>query len=388
MSEDSAAGTRPRLLDAVRLQLRYMHYSLRTEEAYVHWVQAFIRFHDMRHPAELARAEVEAFLMWLAAERRVAASTHKQALSALLFLYQKVLRQDLPWLGEIGRPRTEKRLPVVLTQDEVAMLLAQLDAQQAAREVQAVPYGLLARLLYGTGMRVLEGMRLRVKDIDFDHRAIVVREGKGFKDRVVMLPVALERPLRQQLGAAHALWALDRAQGLDGVQVPYALERKYPRVASSWAWHWVFPQAACSADPRSGVRRRHHLYDGTFQTHFRHAMAATGIAKPATPHTLRHSFATHLLQAGYDIRTVQELLGHADVSTTMIYTHVLKLGGGAVRSPLDNLFVPPVAAVPLSPSPSPSTDRATRLHAREPLPCQHFNSPTTPHLCAAATSAS
>ena len=324
----------PRLLDLVRQQVRYRHYSLRTEEAYVHWVRAFIRFHDLRHPAQLSQPEVEAFLTWLAAERQVAPGTHRQALSALLFLYQKVLRLNLPWMGDIGRPRTERRLPVVLTVDEVSRVLGQLDMQ----EVQlGTPHGLLGRLLYGTGMRLLEGLRLRVKDIDFDRRAIVVRAGKGNKDRVVMLPAVLERPLRAQLERTHAVWTADRACGLQGVEVPHALARKFPRAAQAWAWHWVFPQANTSTDPRGAGVRRHHMLDGNFQRVFKLSLNAASIHKPASPHTLRHSFATHLLLAGYDIRTVQELLGHVDVSTTMIYTHVLRMGGGAVRSPLDSL---------------------------------------------------
>ncbi len=351
----------PRLLDALREQIRYMHYSLRTEEAYVHWVRAFIVFHDRRHPAELAQPEVEAFLTWLAVERQVAPGTHKQALSALLFLYHRVLHQHLPWMGEIGRPRTEKRLPVVLSADEVSAVLAQLDVQQ---QIQGAPHGLVGRLLYGTGMRLLEGLRLRVKDVDFERRAVVVREGKGCKDRIVMLPQTLQRPLHEQLASAHALWAQDRADGVSGVHMPHALERKYPRAADAWAWHWVFPQARIARDPRGeGLRRRHHLLEGNFQRAFKLALADAGVHKPASSHTLRHSFATHLLQSGYDIRTVQELLGHADVSTTMIYTHVLRLGGGAVRSPLDNLSAPaapgaqvgvPLAqGAPATPGPAP-----------------------------------
>ncbi len=327
----------PRLLDLVRQQTRLLHYSLRTEEAYVRWVRSFIRFHNLRHPAEMAQPEVEAYLTWLAAERDVAPGTHRQALSALLFLYQKVLRQSLPWMGEIGRPRSERRLPVVLSVTEVQAVLAELDAMPMGRQV--APYGLVGRLLYGTGMRLLEGLRLRVKDIEFERRAIVVREGKGFKDRVVMLPASLEGPLREQLVRAHAVWQADReAQGVSGVELPAALARKYPRAAESWAWHWVFPHSQVAQDPRNpDVRRRHHLLEGNFQRAFKSAIQTAGVLKPASPHTLRHSFATHLLQGGYDIRTVQELLGHADVSTTMIYTHVLRLGGGAVRSPLDTL---------------------------------------------------
>lgn len=338
----------PRLLEHLRQQIRYLHYSLRTEEAYVHWVRAFIRFHGLRHPSELAGPEVEAFLGWLAAERRVAPATHKQALSALIFLYQKVLKQNLPWMEEIGRPRSEKRLPVVLTAEEVGRVLSQLDRLQHSPSHQGggSAQGLFGRLLYGTGMRLTEALRLRVKDIDFDQRAIIVRQGKGFKDRVVMLPAALEDPLRAQLADAHALWVTDRAQGLAGVDVPYALQRKYPRSPLSWAWFWVFPQVQPSADPRAGgLLRRHHQHDQAFQRSFKRAALAAQVHKQATPHTLRHSFATHLLLSGYDIRTVQELLGHADVSTTMIYTHVLRMGGGAVRSPLDRLVISPAELI-------------------------------------------
>ncbi len=367
-----AASARPRLLDAVRAQARYMHYSLRTEQAYVHWVRAYVRYHGLRHPAEMSRDEIEAFLSWLSTEREVAPSTHSQALAALLFLYQKVLRINLPWMNEIDRPRLQRRLPAVLSHDEVARVLTALPPG---------PYQLLAELLYGTGLRLLEGLRLRVKDIDFDRRAIVVREGKGAKDRIVMLPAALEAALHAQLAAAHGLWSVDRASGLAGVQVPHALDRKYPRAALSWSWFWVFPQAQPSSDPRSGIVRRHHLLDNTFQRHFKQAVAAAGVAKPATPHTLRHSFATHLLLAGYDIRTVQELLGHADVSTTMIYTHVLRLGGGAVRSPLDALAAGRAPVVPMStphlqPMPAawpPQPARSAPPRAREPAARYHVH---------------
>jgi integron integrase len=321
-----------RLLDRLRERIRYLHYSLRTEEAYVYWARAFIRYHGLRHPAEMGKAEVEAFLSHLAVHKGLSASSHAQALSALLFLYGKVLEQALPWLSEIGRPVPSRRLPVVMSREEVMAVLGRLDGDE---------HRLLARLLYGTGMRISEALQLRVKDVDFAHRAIVVRQGKGDKDRVVMLPDALVAELRAQLDAAHGLWAADVAADRAGVAMPSdALARKYPRAGASWAWFWVFPQASQSVDPRSGVVRRHHLYAETFQRAFKRAVQSAQVAKPATPHTLRHSFATHLLQAGSDIRTVQELLGHADVSTTMIYTHVLRVGGLGARSPLDGLPPP------------------------------------------------
>lgn len=359
-----------RLLDQLRHQIRFMHYSLRTEEAYVHWVRAFIRYHRLQHPADLGGEAIEAFLGWLSAERQVSASTHRQALSALLFLYQKVLGLNLPWMDQIARPQRPPRLPAVLSHDEVVRVLAALPEQ----------HRLFGQLLYGTGLRLLEALRLRVKDLDFERRAIIVREGKGGKDRVVMLPASLEQPLREQLAAGHALWSADRAAGVPGVQLPHALARKYPRADQSWAWFWVFPQATLSDDPRGEGRRRHHQHDQYFQRAFRQAVAQAGVNKPATPHTLRHSFATHLLLAGYDIRTVQELLGHSDVSTTMIYTHVLKLGGGAVRSPVDNLAgwgSPPhsparpfMPAQPRPPAPSaswPTTPQGRPPRAREPM---------------------
>jgi len=304
-----------------------LHYSIRTEEVYVYWVRLFIRFHDRRHPATLGADEVEEFLSWLANTRCVAVSTHKQALSALLFFYGKVIGVDLPSMKEIGRPRTKRRLPVVLSPDEVARLLCFLDGE----------HRLFAQLLYGTGMRINEGLQLRVKDMDFERCTIIVREGKGGKDRAVMLPQSLVRGLKEQLARARLYWTADQAAGRGGVAMPDALDRKYPRAGSSWNWFWVFPQDAHSVDPRSGVVRRHHMYDQTFQRAFKRALSCAGIVKTAAPHSLRHSFATAVLQAGYDIRTVQELLGHADVATTMIYTHVLKVGGGGVRSPVDAL---------------------------------------------------
>ena len=340
MDSDDASSPRrpPRLLQAFVERLRYLHYSLRTEQAYVHWVRAFVHWSGRRHPREMGGAEVEAFLGMLANERKVSVSTHRQALSALLFLYKEVLGVDLPWMAEIGRPLAPRRIPVVLTPAEVAAVLARLDGVS----------GLLARLLYGSGMRLLEGLRLRVKDVDFDRYLIVVREGKGGKDRVVMLPRALDAALHAQFDAARRCWQADRDAGRAGVWLPHALAVKYPRAAQSWGWFWVFPSPALSLDPRAeegeggaGGLRRHHLHEKRLQRDLKAAVAAAGIVKPATVHTLRHSFATHLLQSGTDIRTVQELLGHSDVSTTMIYTHVLKLAAGTTASPLDAL---PVAA--------------------------------------------
>jgi integron integrase len=322
----------PRLLDALCERLRYMHYSLRTEEAYVYWVRGFVRWAGgHRHPREMGASEVQAFLSMLANERRVAAATHRQALSALLFLYREVLGIDMPWLQELGRPVPHKRIPVVLTHVEVQALLARMGGNGVT--------GLLAHLLYGTGMRLLEGVRLRVKDVDLVRQVIVVRDGKGGKDRVVMLPRALDSPLRAQLQRAHRLWQEDRGRGRAGVYLPHALAAKYKRAAESWSWFWVFPAATISSDPRSDAAHRHHLHEKRLQRDLKAAVAASGIAKPATVHTLRHSFATHLLQAGTDIRTVQQLLGHADVSTTMIYTHVLKSAAAGTASPLDALMM-------------------------------------------------
>lgn len=282
----------------------------------------------MCHPREMGVADIETFLSMLANERKVSASTHNQALSALLFLYREVLGIDLPWLNNIGRPQQTKRIPSVLTKDEVAGLLAQMEGVTA----------LLARLLYGTGMRLMEGMRLRIKDVDFERHVIIVREAKGAKDRVVMLPHSLAPALRLQMLAARAQWEADRQVQRGGVEVPHALESKYPNVGFTWGWFWLFPSPTLSVDPRSGVERRHHLFEERLQRALKKAVAGAGIVKPVSVHTLRHSFATHLLQAGTDIRTVQELLGHSDVSTTMIYTHVLKVAAGCTASPLDLLL--------------------------------------------------
>lgn len=312
------------LLDQVRAKIRLKHYSIRTEEAYCDWIRRYINFHGS-HPAKLAGPEVEAFLTALAVEGRVAASTQNQAKSALLFLYKDVLGVELPWLDSIEKAKAPKRLPVVLTHDEVAQLLARLSGI----------HRLIGALLYGTGLRIMEAMRLRVKDVEFTRREIVVRDGKGHKDRVTMLPVRLVAPLADQVAHVRELHRVDLAEGFGAVWLPFALARKYPAAAREWHWQYVFPAEARSTDPRDGEQRRHHLTDQAFQRAMKSAVRGAGIAKPATPHTLRHSFATHLLESGYDIRTVQELLGHRDVSTTMIYTHVLNRGGRGVVSPLD-----------------------------------------------------
>ncbi len=314
-----------RLLDQLRERIRYMHYSLRTEEAYVYWVRFFIRWHGLRHPRDMGAPEVERFLTHLATERRVSASTHKQALSALLYLYKEVLDKDIPWMQDLARPATRHRIPTVLTVAETQRLLLCMNGVT----------GLFAHLLYGTGLRLMEGLRLRVKDICFERNVIVVREGKGAKDRVVMLPRAIVPALRAQLQYARSLWAADRAARRPGVALPDALHAKYPKAGETWAWHWVFPAPTLSRDPRSSVERRHHLYEQRIQRAIKIAVRQAGIAKPVSVHTLRHSFATHLLQSGTDIRTVQELLGHSGVSTTMIYTHVLRVAAGGTASPLD-----------------------------------------------------
>jgi len=324
---DKAIAQSPRLLDQVRAAIRVRHYSIRTEQAYVHWISAFIRFHGMRHPRDMGAREVTAYLSHLASERDVAASTQRQALSALLFLYKQVLEIDLPWLNDLVRPKKPARLPTVLNPDEVARLLDAVRPEQA----------LMVRLLYGTGMRLMECLRLRVKDVDFTRREILVREGKGAKDRVTVLPVSMVEPLQQQLRRARVLFDRDRSNGVSGVFLPHALARKYPNAGVAWAWFWAFPADALSVDPRSGIERRHHVHEKSLQRAMKQATEHAEIAKPVSVHTLRHSFATHLLHAGYDIRTVQELLGHADVSTTMIYTHVLNRGGRGVVSPLDRV---------------------------------------------------
>jgi integron integrase len=316
-----------RLLDQIRERARYLHYSLRTEEAYVYWARRYVKFSGLRHPRELGASDVERFLSFLANHQNVAPSTHKQALAGILFLYRQVLDIDLPWMQQIGRPKSAQRIPVVLSRVEVASLLFAIDKD----------FLLIAQILYGMGLRLMECLRLRVKDIDFDRKVVVVREGKGNKDRVVMLPQALVTPLRDQLELSKEIWTDDRAENRPGVWLPDALARKYPRAPEAWHWHWVFPARRPATDPRSGVQRRHHRYEQTVGRAISQAVLRAGIQKKVTAHTLRHSFATHLLDSGVDIRRVQELLGHSDVSTTMIYTHVLSSSAAGTRSPLDAL---------------------------------------------------
>jgi len=315
----------PRLLEQVRGRLRLKHYSLRTEQAYLYWIRRYIRAYLPRHPRDLDGAAVEAFLTRLATRDHVAASTQNQALSALLFLYREVLGVDLPWMENVVRARRPQRLPVVLSRAQVGQLLGLLAGREA----------LMAGLLYGSGLRLMECARLRVKDVDLERNELTVRNGKGGKDRMTVLPAALREPLARQLAGVRQLHARDLAAGLGRVHLPHALARKYPNAATEPGWQYVFPATRISVDPRDGVRRRHHIDEKVLQAAVRRAALEAGFERPVTPHTLRHCFATHLLEAGADIRTVQELLGHKDVATTQIYTHVLNRGAHGVVSPLD-----------------------------------------------------
>jgi integron integrase len=319
----------PKLLDQVRLRMRAKHYSLRTEQSYLHWIKRFILFHGKRHPRDMGAPEVEAFLTALAVELKVAAATQNLALAAVLFLYREILGVDLPWLDGVTRAKKPERLPVVLGTSEVQRLLQNLGDDR--------PSALLVRLLYGTGLRLMEGLRLRVQDFDLERKQLTVRHGKGGKDRVTVLPQSLLLPLRQHLDERRQLFDRDVRAGVGSVYLPGALARKYPNAAREWIWQYVFVAAGLSADPESGEIRRHHLDESVIQKLVRRAAQKAGITRPVSPHVLRHSFATHLLESGYDIRTVQELLGHSDVSTTMIYTHVLNRGGRGVISPLDRV---------------------------------------------------
>ncbi len=315
------------LLDRVRGEIRVRHYSIRTEEAYVGWIRQFILFHKKRHPLEMGEVEVCEFLTHLAVERKVAASTQNQALSALLFLYNDVLEQPLERSDDIVRARRPERLPVVLTRDEVRAVLAHLTGEK----------WVIASLLYGSGLRLMEALRLRVKDVDFGQNHLVVRDGKGQKDRVTLLPKALTEPLRRQIEHVKALHDKDVREGFGRVYLPDALATKYPHADRQLGWQYLFPASKRGVDPRSGIVRRHHLAERAVQKAVGEAVRLAGLVKPASCHTFRHSFATHLLESGSDIRTVQELLGHNDVRTTMIYTHVLQSGPLGVRSPVDVL---------------------------------------------------
>jgi len=326
--EVNGGGRPPRLLDRVREANRLRHGSRSTEKSYIGWIRRFILFHGKRHPAEMGAPEVAQFLSSLAVEGQVAASTQNQALSALLFLYRHVLHQDLPWLDDVVRARRPKHLPVVLTREEVRAVIARLDGTPR----------LMSTLLYGSGLRVLECARLRVQDIEFAMNQIVVRDGKGAKDRVTVLPAVAKQPLAQHLLRVKRQHDSDLALGAGWVELPWALARKYPNAGRQWPWQWVFPATRCYIDQATGQRRRHHLHETVLQRAILEAVREAQLGKRATPHTFRHSFATHLLEDGRDIRTVQELLGHNDVSTTMIYTHVLNRGPSAVTSPADRVL--------------------------------------------------
>ena len=323
-------GKPPKLLDQVRDTVRLKHYSIRTEESYIGWVRRFILFHGKQHPRDLGPAHVRDFLTHLAVAEEVTASTQNQVLNAIVFLYRHVLQTDLDDCSGFERAKTPRKKPVVLTRDEVDRLISAMDGQ----------FRLMALLLYGGGLRLMDCLRLRVKDIDFGYHQIVVRDGKGAKDRITVLPDAAIAPLKSHLEDVRAVFEQDRRDSIPGVYLPHALERKYPSASTQWIWQWVFPAQDLSVDPRSKSVRRHHVHETLLQRAVRAAARQARISKPATCHTLRHSFATHLIESGSDIRTVQELLGHADVATTQIYAHVLNRPGLAVRSPADTMVRP------------------------------------------------
>lgn len=327
LRENTPRQDQPKLLDQLREALRSRHYSRRTEQTYCHWVKRYVHFHNVRHPAEMAEPEINAFLTHLAVKGKVAASTQNQALSALLFLYRHVLGREVGDLGEVIRARKPKRLPVVMTREEVKAVLANLSGDK----------WLMASVMYGAGLRLMECLRLRVQDIDFSRNEILVRDGKGAKDRITMLPESLKAPLQEHLKTVKAIHERDLADGWGRVLLPDALDRKYPNAPKEWRWQWVFPQENRWKNTKTGEEGRHHVHETILQRAVKEAVRKAGIVKHAGCHTFRHSFATHLLESGYDIRTIQELLGHKDVSTTMIYTHVLNKGGHGVRSPMDGL---------------------------------------------------
>ncbi len=319
---------KPRLLDKVHAVLRIHHYSLRTEHSYVQWIKRFILFHKKRHPKEMGKLEVEAFLSYLATDKNVAASTQNQALSAILFLYKKVLNIEIDWVDNVVRAKRPKYLPVVLSPNEVKTMIRAMDGT----------YQLMAKILYGSGLRLMELLRLRVQDVNFDYEQIVVRSGKGNKDRVTVLPANVMSDIKEQLKLTRLLHNKDLQEGYGEVYLPFALERKYPNAAKEWIWQYIFPSSKRSMDPESNVIRRHHIYHQNFTRAIKKAAYDIGINKRVTSHTFRHCFATHMLENGYDIRTVQELLGHKDVKTTQIYTHVMKKGASGVKSPLEDIF--------------------------------------------------
>ena len=316
-----------KLLDQVRDVIRLKHYSIRTEETYVNWIRRFILFHNKRHPSEMGEQEISEFLTHLAVDERVAAATQNQALNAIVFLYREIVKRELGEISDIQWAKRPAKLPVVFTREEAKEILHRLEGTK----------WLMASILYGAGLRLMECIRLRVKDIDFTYMQIIVRDAKGSQDRVTMLPVSVIEPLQNHLTKVRALHNKDLEDGFGSVYLPFALEKKYRNASREWGWQYVFPSSKRSKDPRTGVIRRHHIAETVLQRAVRAAVRASGVVKPGSCHTFRHSFATHLLEDGYDIRTVQELLGHKDVSTTMIYTHVLKKGGKAVKSPLDTL---------------------------------------------------
>jgi integron integrase len=324
-SPSTTGGAKPRFLDRVRWHLRVKRYSIRTEQAYIDWIRRFILFHNKRHPEQMGEEEIAAFLSHLNVDLHVAASTQNQAFSALLFLYQRVLDRKLEFISGVERVRRPAKVPVVFNRSEARSVIAQLHGD----------YRLLAELLYGSGLRLMEALRLRVKDIDFTASHITIRQSKGMRERITILPDRLREPLRHHLQRVKELHQADLARGRGAVHLPFALERKYKNAARDWRWQYVFPAAKLSVDPRSGETRRHHVSEKNLQNAVKNAIRAAGVAKGASCHTFRHSFATHLLESGSDIRTVQELLGHKDVSTTMIYTHVLNRPGLGIRSPLD-----------------------------------------------------
>lgn len=329
MQQDANNDTppKPRLLEQVRDVLRYRHYSYRTEQSYIHWIKRYIYFHNKKHPRDMGADEIVEYLTHLAVKRKVSPSTQNQALSALLFLYKQVLKVDLPWLDNIKRAKRKKYIPVVFTRNEVKQLLAQFEGT----------HWLIFSLMYGAGLRLSECIQLRVKDVDFHYRQLIIRDSKGYQDRVTVLPAPLIDPLRNHMARVKERHELDLKQGYGDVYMPFALNKKYPNADREWHWQFIFPSANISTDPVSGRQRRHHVYDRSLQRAMKRALVKAQIHKPAGTHTLRHSFATHLLEDGYDIRTVQELLGHKDVKTTQIYTHVLQKGGAAVRSPLERV---------------------------------------------------